>query len=196
MSDANPMLQEAEVQRLLSKAAHYGCAAEIRTVEGGHLRVIVSGQSAPLFDRQGKSWCPRALIQGTGEVNQVSFIWEVGSFVKAPGKDPTKPEGSKPDKEVLDGISRMIDRVEQLKGILRKLNTDIEAAYPGVKLSNSGFGKGKLVLVTRVLEQLQGSSSRNLTQFTAYVAIFLARHFECEDGVVIEIPEAPRSMIR
>jgi hypothetical protein len=188
----NPMLNEPEVMRLQAKAEHFGLTFEPETTQGGHLRVVVSGTQVLTAKEAAKRWCPNAIIQGNAGPNALAFIWENGVFVKAAAEPPTKPEGSKPDSEVLDEISRQqLDTLQLLKGVVKKLDTGIEEAYPGIFLSNEGFGKGKRDLMCKVLDALHDRSSRNVPDFWTHVTMPMAHHFVKQNPTeVLEIPES------
>ena len=193
--DDNPMLNEPEVMRLKAKAEHFGLTFEPKTTDGGHLRVVVAGTQVLTAKEAANRWCPNAIIQGNAGPNALAFIWENGVFVKAAAEAPTKPPGSKPDSEVLDEISRQqLDTLQLLKGVVKKLDEGIEKAYPGVFLSNEGFGKGKRDLMCKVLDSLHDRSSRNVPDFWTYVAMTLAHHFVKQNPTeVLEIPESPQA---
>lgn len=191
----NPMLNEPEVMRLQAKAEHFGLTFEAETTPGGHLRVVVAGTQVLTAREAAKRWCPNAIIQGNAGPNALAFIWENGVFVKEAAEGPTKPEGTKPDSEVLDEISRQqIDTLQFLKGVVKSLDEGIEAAYPDVYLSNEGFGKGKRDLMCKALDVLHDRSSRNVPDFWSYVTMTLAHHFMRQDPTeALELPPSPQA---
>ena len=194
----NPMITEPEVQRLRSKAEHYGFTFETSSTKEGHLRVVVAGTKIMIAQSSAKQWCPNAIVQGNAGPNALAFIWEAGAFLRAAAEPPTKPEGAKPDAEVLDGISRQqIDTLQMLGGVIKRLDADIEAAYPEVELSNKGFGKGKLELMCKILEVLHERSSKNMPDFWSFTGMRLAHHFrKADNNELLEIPEPARAWAR
>jgi len=194
----NPMLQEEEVKRLFRKLEHYGISQTHETRDGGHLAVTATGVQIPVVSQNVKGWCPNVIVQPTGAPNSLILIWEAGTFVTTAERAPTKLEGTKPDAEVLDQMTRQqIDTLDYLHSVLKKLDADIEAAYPDTRLANSGLGQGKRDLVIKVMDALHERSSQNVPQFMTYVAIRLARHLAQQNYEdTIEIPEPARASAR
>jgi len=194
----NPMLAAQEVQRLFRKAEHYGCSATHETREGGHLVVTVSGIQIGIISSSVKRWCPNVIVQGTGQPNAVVCVWEAGTFLSERKKPTTKVEGTLPDADVLSGMTRQqIDTLNMLQPVLKKLDQDIEAAYPSTRLANAGVGSGKRDLVIAVLDRLHELSSQNVPQFLTYVGLKLGHHFIQEDpSETLIIPEPARASAR
>ena len=188
-------MQATEVQVILNKARHYKMTAEFdESVEEGFTRLVVSGPQIDLFMKNAKSWAPNVRVQGNVGPGKIAFLWSK-SRIAEPVVEQTKPKGAISDGDVLAAVpQRQMLTEAELMETLKVLREKIEAAYPGVSIGGSGFGKGKRDLLFSVLDKLYTISSRGLPRFMSLCVVGLMDHFQTTDKSPITLPSQPAAM--
>lgn len=181
-----------QVRLVLDKAAHYKLTALAMFDDEQNVLIKLSGDraAASLAAREGKSWAKNAHVSGDEDGN-CRFVWE-REFFEPVAAPPTKPEGSLPDSEVLKLIPRSpIETKTMLIQVCGDLSAGLEKAYPGVLLSQSGYGLGKMALVSAVLDTLfaEGRISRQVANSERIVIFHLIAHLQLNLGVKLKLEE-------
>jgi len=194
-----PESHPKEVQTILNKARHYGMEAEFdENAEEGFTRLIVSGAALSLFQESGHSWAPNVTIQGNAGIGKLAFLWS-NSRIQPPKTISTKPTGSLPDEDVLDAVPQsQILTEHRLREVLANISEKIEAAYPGVSISDEGFGKGKMDLLLLVHDRLYSIATRNLSRYMSICVVGLLPHMQSKGDLPehVSLPKSPVAIAR
>lgn len=189
-----------EVQKILQKARHYNMTATFDDdVEEGFTRLIIAGDRIDLFESRGTSWAPNVRIQGNAGPGKLAFMWSDKRLEEPKPADETKPANALPDEKVLEAIPQsQILTENRLREVLVKMNELIEAAYPGVQINDTGFGRGKRDLVFKVIDRIAELATRNIHRYHSMVVAGLLAHLQADGkvGALIEMPGVPVAIAR
>lgn len=177
-----------QVALVLEKAEKWKMAVELTVVET-RLQLKLTGPDYGVFDREARAWAKSAVnFVRTNKEKSFLIEWDL-AFFAPPSAASTKPDGGVEDSDVLKLIPMsIIDSRHMLTDVLRDLDLGIEKAYPGIKLSDSGYGLGKKGLVVKVLDRLcsEGKVSRLVNDPASCIVLGLIRHFQVQDGEVLK----------
>lgn len=159
-------------------------------------RLVVDGGGAKKIQRA----LPKIARDATvvkDDVDAFTCVWEKSALVRR-SPEKTKPDGSLPDKDVLNAVPHLVETARDLDTVCVKLADMIEKAYPNVRLSSKGFGSGKWKLVADVADKVMQVTGRHIDRAGAIIMLRLGRHMGTESGQLgkLEVPPPARAFTR